>query len=300
MAESEVEQNIIISVVIPSYNEERHIERCLHSVLAQKIAEKYEVIVVDSSQDKTVEIIQANFPNVRLIRRAEQTYPGEARNIGVMNARGRIIAFLDGHCVADVYWLRNALRAMKEHDCFIVGGALRNNNSRKLVGVADFILAFNEFAEGMPSRMVDFMPTCNLVCTKEAFEEVGGFDVNLRAGEDTMFCYVAGKKGYSLYFDAQVLVTRTNRDSCGAFLRHHYTFGKYSAQVRKKVKLPGHIFARYPLLSLGVPLVRLLRISSRIIRWNRFMLPEFLLSFPLTFLGIMVWSWGFVVGSVRK
>lgn len=290
----------LISIVIPAYNEEKFIEQCLRSVIEQEIAEGYEVIVVDSSQDRTARIIADKFPGVRLINRAEQTYPGEARNIGVANARGKIIAFLDGHCVADAYWLRNALQAMRESGCFIVGGALRNGNSEKLVSVADFILAFNEFAEGMPSRKVDFMPTCNLICTKEVFEDIGGFDASLRAGEDTMFCYTAREKKHTLYFDARVLVMRTNRESYGAFLRHHYTFGRYSAQVRKKAKLPGSFLAKYSILALIVPFVKLARISFRMVRWNKFMLPEFILSFPLVFAGAMVWGWGFVVRSVRK
>lgn len=298
--EDNVHDGPLISIVIPSYNEEKFIERCLRSVIEQEIAEEYEVIVVDSSQDRTAGIITDKFPGVRLIHRTEQMYPGEARNIGVANARGKIIAFLDGHCAADAYWLRNALQAMRESGCFIVGGALRNGNSKKLVSAADFILAFNEFTEGMPSRKVNFMPTCNLICTKEVFEDISGFDASLRAGEDTMFCYAAHEKKYALYFDARVLVIRTNRENCRAFLRHHYTFGRYSAQVRKKAKLPGHIFAKYPLLALGVPVVRLGRIFFRMVRWNKFMLPEFILSFPLVFVGAMVWGWGFVITVAQK
>jgi len=98
-----------ISVVIPSYNEEERIVRCLRSVFAQQLEETFEVIVVDSSIDSTPQIIAEQFPQVRLVHRDPQTLPGLARNIGVQQARGKIIAFLDGHCVADTSWLRTAL-----------------------------------------------------------------------------------------------------------------------------------------------------------------------------------------------
>ncbi len=298
--EYSVDSDILISVIIPTYNEQRYIEQCLTSVFAQEGSEKFEVIVVDSSTDSTRSIICEKFPQVRVIHRDEQMYPGDARNRAVHVARGKIISFLDGHCLADGRWLEYGLRAMRESGCLIVGGALRNANAGNLVSVADFILAFNEFAEGMPSRQVKFMPSCNLFCTKEVFEEIGGFDGTLRAGEDTMFCHRAVQKEFRLYFDARVVVNRFNRDVFGAFMRHHYNFGRYSAQVRKEVRLPGSVFARFPLLALVVPVVRSGRIFWRLLRWNRRLLGYFLLTSSLVFLGISGWSWGFMREAFRR
>ncbi len=289
-----------ISVVIPSYNEEERIERCLRSVFAQRLEGIYEVIVVDSSTDTTPQIILEKFPLVRLFHRDQQTLPGAARNIGVKQAKGRIIAFLDGHCVADIFWLQNALLAMKESGSFVIGGALRNANPEKFVSVADFILAFNEFSEGMPSRFVTFMPSCNFICTKEVFEKVGGFDESLRAGEDTMFCYTLVQNGYVLYFDERVLVERFNRELWKNFLEHHRRFGQYSAYVRKRVHLSGSIFVRFPVLILGMPVVRSGLIFLRLLRYNQRLLADFFVVFPLFFAGISVWSWGFLKEAVKK
>ncbi len=297
---NEPNNDILISVVIPSYNEEKFIERCLESVLLQEITENYEVIVVDSSSDSTVSIISNKFSTVRLFHFDQKMFPGAARNEGVKQARGKIVAFLDAHCIADIYWLGNGLRAMKESGCLVVGGSLRNGNSASLVSVADYILAFNEFSEGMPSRRVEFMPTCNLLCTKSVFDDVGGFEGGLRAGEDTMFCYMVKQKGYSLYFDAGVVVSRFNRETLSAYLKHHYTFGGYSAQVRRKVSLPGSVFVRFPILTVIVPFVRTARIFMRLLRQNRRLLLWFLLTFPLVFIGICAWSVGFIKEAWTK
>lgn len=73
--------HISFSIIIPAYNAERTIDRCIESILAQKMT-AYEVIVVnDGSTDKTADIISeyANkYPNMRLI---------SISNRGVSNAR---------------------------------------------------------------------------------------------------------------------------------------------------------------------------------------------------------------------
>ncbi len=87
-----------ISVVIRTYNEQKHIGEVLESLKNQNY-KNYEVILVDSeSTDRTLEI--ANHYNVKIIKikKAEFDY-SYASNIGVKNATGDIICFLSGHSV---------------------------------------------------------------------------------------------------------------------------------------------------------------------------------------------------------
>lgn len=84
-----------LSVIIPAYNAARTIGECLTSVLSQEGAPTFEVIVIDDgSVDKTAEIVERNFPSIRLLYK-ENGGPGSARNFGVNQARGRIVVFLD-------------------------------------------------------------------------------------------------------------------------------------------------------------------------------------------------------------
>jgi len=89
-----------LSYVIPAYNEEKHIERCLDSIYKQPIdASDYEVIVIDNcSTDKTVEVVEKyakKHPNLYLIRQHKDHKAGASRNKGVVNARGEYINFID-------------------------------------------------------------------------------------------------------------------------------------------------------------------------------------------------------------
>lgn len=96
--------NILVSVIIPTYNRAHTIERALDSVFAQTWPH-LEVIVVDSaSTDGTVERVQRYGDRVRVLREKKEG-PGPARNAGIRAATGEIIAFLD----SDDAWLPQKL-----------------------------------------------------------------------------------------------------------------------------------------------------------------------------------------------
>jgi GT2 family glycosyltransferase len=94
-----------VSVIIPLYNKARWVRRSLDSIAAQRLGD-FEVIVVDDgSTDGGGEIV-ASYPDrrFRLVRQANGG-PGAARNRGIAEARGELIAFLD----ADDEWLPDFL-----------------------------------------------------------------------------------------------------------------------------------------------------------------------------------------------
>ena len=90
-----------ISIVIPCYNAREHLETCLSSVADQQTGYRYEVIIVDSSEEDVTPFIRERFPWVRTVRLPQRAYPGVARNAGILNASGRIIGFTDTDCRLD-------------------------------------------------------------------------------------------------------------------------------------------------------------------------------------------------------
>ncbi|MGC1130149.1 MAG: glycosyltransferase [Candidatus Acidiferrales bacterium] len=109
-----------VTVLVDTYNHERFIEEALVSVLEQDFpADDTEILVVDDgSTDRTPEIVRKVAPRVRLIRK---TNGGQASafNVGIPEASGDIIAFLDG----DDWWKKNKLSAVVRafHDNPAVG-----------------------------------------------------------------------------------------------------------------------------------------------------------------------------------
>lgn len=115
----------MISIVIPLYNAEKFISRCLDSVRRQTFTD-FEVIVIDDcSTDRSVEIVEAIAPKfdgrLRLIRR-EKNSGGAARprNIGINLARGEYIFFLDGDDVITKDALELIDRSARSFDADVV------------------------------------------------------------------------------------------------------------------------------------------------------------------------------------
>lgn len=87
-----------ISVVIRTYNEEKHIGEVLES-LKNQIYKNYEIVIVDSgSTDGTVKILKEFDTKLVFIEKEEFNY-SYASNVGVENSQGNIICFLSGHSV---------------------------------------------------------------------------------------------------------------------------------------------------------------------------------------------------------
>ena len=97
---------IEISVIIPAFNEEKHIERCLRSINNQTFPkDNYEIIVVDDgSTDKTIEIVKKYFPNVRLKESPKNKGLPDSLNIGINLSSSKYIVRLDADdFVSDQY-----------------------------------------------------------------------------------------------------------------------------------------------------------------------------------------------------
>ena len=287
----------MVSIIIPCYNSALTIEKCLVSLLEQETEIPYEIIVVDSSVDQTPGIIREKFPKINLISLGQKTYPGAGRNIGARQAQGQILAFIDSDCIASKDWLSRGFESIQE-GYKLVGGAIENANPQSWVSIADYILTFNESIPASQKRLTTAMPSCNLFCRKETFEELGGFENSILIGEDTLFCYKANQK-FPLLFNPKCLVYHTNRTKVSKFLQHHYLFGRGSAWLRREIPLPGDIFVKVPIFSFCLPVVRYWRISNRLFhdKKNRV---NFILSSPWIFMGISSWSCGFIIESFRS
>lgn len=125
----------MISVIIPLYNKEQIIAKCLRSVLSQDYDDFEVIIVNDGSTDRSVEIVKGvDDSRIRLIEQ-ENGGPSKARNTGVKNATGEWIVFLD----ADDEFLPGALRnfnaliqSHRSYDFFACPYYSNNGENRQL------------------------------------------------------------------------------------------------------------------------------------------------------------------------
>jgi glycosyltransferase involved in cell wall biosynthesis len=102
-----------VSVIVPLYNKSVWIDRCLDSILSQTFTD-FEIIVVDdgSTDDGPAKVAARGDERIRLIRQANAG-PGAARNCGVSEARGELIAMLDADDAWDPDYLAESVRLLE-------------------------------------------------------------------------------------------------------------------------------------------------------------------------------------------
>ena len=105
----------LFSVIVPVYNGEETISRCIDSVLNQEFEDFELIIVDDGSTDKTSEICKAYGGSIKYIRK-ENGGVSSARNVGLKAATGKYILFID----SDDYVMPDYLRSMEKGDEDIV------------------------------------------------------------------------------------------------------------------------------------------------------------------------------------
>ena len=132
---------MLISIIIPYFNDEKYISRSVNSALAQTY-KNTEIIIIDSeyseNSKKILKSISARSKKIKVILNKKSIkFPGIGRNIGIKEAKGELIAFLD----SDDYWKKNKLEFQlkemkkKNSDVIFTGFEAKNEKNKFLYRV---------------------------------------------------------------------------------------------------------------------------------------------------------------------
>lgn len=184
----------MISVVIPLYNKATSISSTLECVLNQTFTDWEVVVVDDGSTDDSANIVSSmGDSRIRLIRQPNAGVSA-ARNRGAIEAEGEFIAFLD----ADDEWDKNYLSTQYEltqkyPDCdvFAMNYEFQDINGKKTSTIINK-LPFND-ADGVLSNYFEVAScshpplwTSAVMVRKSAFQNIEGFPVGIKSGEDLL------------------------------------------------------------------------------------------------------------------
>lgn len=290
----------LVTVIVPCYNSDRTIRQCLNSVLRQQTSVLFDVIVVDSSNDETAEIVRREFSTVRLIHLESQTLPGAARNIGIRATLAPFCWMIDSDCIAAPDVIERAMRRHREGDYAAVSGSLRNGTPASMSGWVYYLIQFKEFMPTTPLRLEWRAPTANIVYRREVLEAFDGFDESMAQAEDILFNWKICNAGKKILFDPAIEAVHLNRTGWRAVLFHQVRMGESSARARRKGRLPGGFLLRHRLLIPLMPLVRL----ARALRWLAIhdykALGMLLLLSPMYLLAGSFWTYGFFRQSGKE
>ncbi|MEA2038371.1 MAG: glycosyltransferase [Thermodesulfobacteriota bacterium] len=290
----------MISVIIPSYNSENTISKCLDSLEDQSYTGDFEIIVVDSSHDRTSEIISTNYPEVKLTHLNKRTDPGTARNIGIGQATWDLIAFLDSDCVPARDWVERIVSAhAHESSCHIIGGIVKNGSDRDdPVGCAGYMAEFRDFLPRKDKQEVTHIPTCNVSYKKRIFRDFGLFQGKYYPQEDLIFNYNLWNQGESILLDPAIQVWHHHRSRLKDFLYHQNRIGRATSRVLRTIPLQGSFIARCSLLATCllpfITLVKFVKTIRIFLRCQPGFIKECPLVLPVFALGLVCWAIGFV------
>jgi len=219
----------ILSIIIISHNSEEYIERCLRSLTVQSYdKDNFEIIVVDDgSKDQSIKISKHY---TDMVIETKPCTVGKARNIGVDNANGNYIAFIDSDCEAMDGWIENIVSSLSKNDA--VTGPILNGNDHSLVAWAEYFLEFGGFHEFRKKSTLRLMPGCNAACTKESFQKIGGF-MDAKASEDVLFGEALRKNGFKIWFMPNVMIKHLCRTKKQRLLSNMHLLGNYFVATRK-------------------------------------------------------------------
>ena len=212
-----------ISVVIPFNDSKEALRKVLNSLLYQTL-KPTEVIVVHSTKSgDLVEVIHEFSNYIKIIDHCvDHAYPGKARNIGVSIANNDWIAFLDVQTSPDHDWLENVFNMCTEHKYDCVLGLTRidaSNYFQKMLRAASY-------------GRVDYPTIPGCIIKKDIYNTVGGFNENVRAGEDIEWRERLEKQGLLVGIpEASLLNYKGLKNDVKSVIKKYFVAAYHSAHV---------------------------------------------------------------------
>lgn len=240
------------SIVIPAFNEEAFIEKCLSSLDVQSYPrERYEIIVVDNgSTDNTFKIAERYCD---FVLKKEKGHVGSVRNYGVMKARGDILICTDSDCVVSKDWLTKGVELLKKNRKHAFGGGLILSPNATWI---EKYWLLNESQQTVQQK--DLMGSC-IFCWKKDFISVGGFNEEITSGEDTELSQKLKNIGLKIMLVPELSVVHLGNAKTvkSFFLRQLWHSENYASNIGKSLNDPTFILVAINTLFLlfSIPLL---------------------------------------------
>lgn len=254
------------SVVIPNYNGKEYIEDCLRALGRQTRRPDLVIVIDNGSTDGSADIVEEEFPEVRLIRLSENTGFCGAVNLGIRESEGMdYVILLNNDTKVFPGFVKELVRAMdrKKNAFSCQAKMLRMCDPGKMDDAGDLYCAFGwAFARGKGrderkfTHPVEIFSSCAgaAIYRKSVLDKIGGFDENHFAYlEDTDIGWRARLHGYHNYFIPSAKVLHVGSAASGSV----YNLFKVKNTSRNSVYLisknmpPLQILLNLPLLLFG-------------------------------------------------
>ena len=207
-----------VSVIIPVYNDSRRLRLCLEALEKQTYPKgQYEVVVVDNDSEENVGGVVDCFHQAQVVYESQ---PGSyiARNKGINESIGDVVAFTDADCIPDPDWIQRGVASLLSiPNCGLVAGRIKlfcKDSSRPTAAeLYDCVMDFHQ-QEYLEEKQ--FGATANVFTFRRVIENVGSFKPELKsAGGDKEWGKRVFAAGYQQVYADDTCILHPARFSLG-------------------------------------------------------------------------------------
>jgi glycosyltransferase involved in cell wall biosynthesis len=214
-------RNPLVSVIIPTYNRSGILQEAIESVLLQTYDEIELIVVDDGSTDDTLSQIKQYGNRIRIVAQ-DNAGPAAARNRGISNCHGELIAFLD----SDDLWIRTKVQRQvsllqktdKSTPCCLTNIKMEWND--RTINSFDNSWLETDVEEGIWLNVSEVLATRfvlfnqAVMIRRDALERNGGFDDTLRLLEDSDLAMRLSFEGPWAFISEPLVIWRETSGSC--------------------------------------------------------------------------------------
>jgi glycosyltransferase involved in cell wall biosynthesis len=226
-----------ISVIVPFHNEKKYIEKCIRALLSQDFPkDKYEIFLVDNNSTDGSDRIVQKYRGINLLSE-NKIGSYAARNRGIEESQGKIIAFTDSDCVAKSNWLKSISEALRSYKTKLVQGRIEFKHRSRYQSLLETYEAEKAgYVFSSSKKQIYYGYTNNMAVRKEVFDSLGRFHEITRGGDVIFVQKVI--EAYScdvVRYSDDIRVIHLEIDSLAKYYQKNYTYGISSKNYGKIV-----------------------------------------------------------------
>jgi glycosyltransferase involved in cell wall biosynthesis len=295
---------LLVSIVIPCYNEEKTIEALLSAILGQTHpVDQMEVVIADGmSTDRTrerIQVFQLTHPELDLhvVENIQRTIPA-ALNQAIAVARGEVITRMDAHAIPAVDYIERSLSALEAGLGDNVGGVIEiRPGADSWIAQAISIATAHPLGVGdaryrTATRAMQADTVAFGTYYRSLLEKIGKYDETLLVNEDYEFNTRIRKAGGTIWVDPTIRCVYYSRASLRTLARQYFTYGYWKYMMLRRY--PETLRWRQALPPVFVSGILMLLLLSIIWKPSGILLALILLSY------LVILAGGSLLPAVRK